>query len=84
MHVCQAVSSGVRGDFRAVTCDILDPTTLGPPAPPNMFKLVQLGRTSQPLPPGAWLDKHEAHTISNWAVGTLMEGFVFVNIPIFS
>ena len=51
MYVCQTVSLGVRGDFRAVTCDVLYLTILGPQPPSNMFKLVQLGLSSQPLPP---------------------------------
>ena len=84
-HVCLSdCQFGVRGDFRAVTCDVLDLTTPGTSNPPNMYKLVQLGLTSQPLPLGAWLPEHETHTINKWAAGTLMEGFVFVNILIFS
>ena len=86
MYVCKTVSSGVRGDLRAVTCDVLDLTTLGPPSPKHFqtcSNLFNLDLRHNPYPPGAWLPKHEAHTIGKWLVSTLMESFVFVNILIF-
>ena len=83
MYVCQTVSLGVRGDFRAVTCNILDLTTLGPPPPQTCSNLFNLDLRHNPYPRKPGFSKHEVHTIGKSAVVTLMEGFVFVNILIF-
>ena len=51
VYVCQTVSLGWGGVLGAITHDVLDLTILGPP-PRKHVKLVELGLSSQPLPPG--------------------------------